>query len=84
MNQFLSFETMLTPKIITFVYWILLLAAVISGVGSMFTGYGGYTFGNLIKGLLIAAGGSLAARIWCEIMIVMFKMNGALQVIKNK
>jgi hypothetical protein len=41
MRDVFFFDAMLTPKIITFVYWLLLLIAVVSGFGSMFGGYGG-------------------------------------------
>ena len=75
---------MLTPKIITFVYWLLLLGALFGGLGSMFGGYGGFTLGSFFMGILYAVGGAIAARIWCELLIVLFKMNEALQEIKNK
>nr|WP_306288327.1 hypothetical protein [Pseudoalteromonas sp. WY3] len=41
MKGIFFFESMLTPKIITFVYWLMLLGAVISGVTTMFVQYGG-------------------------------------------
>ncbi|MCP1337984.1 DUF4282 domain-containing protein [Idiomarina sp. M1R2S28] len=84
MKDVLFFNNMLTPKIITFVYWILLLAAVIGGISTMFAGYEGFTFGSFIMGLLAAAGGALGARIWCELLIVLFKMNEALQDLRKK
>ncbi|MBO1518719.1 DUF4282 domain-containing protein [Oceanisphaera pacifica] len=84
MRNLFFFDAMLTPKIITVVYWILLLSAVISGLGSMFTGYNGFTFGGFLTGLLIAAAGAVFARIWCELMIVLFKINGNLQKIADK
>ena len=84
MKDVLFFEKMLTPKIITFVYWLLLIGSVIGGVGSMFGGYGGLTFGTFVTGILYTVGGIIGARIWCELLIVLFKMNEALQEIKNK
>lgn len=84
MKNLFFFDAMLTPKIITIVYWILLLAAVISGIGSMFTGYYGFSFGGFFTGLLIAAGGAVFARMWCELMIVLFKINGNLQKIAER
>ena len=38
MRDILFFDSMLTPKIITLVYWLLLGAALISGLGMMFAG----------------------------------------------
>lgn len=84
MNDILGFDKMLTPKIITFVYWLLLLGAVIGGLVSMFTGYGGFSIGKFFMGILYAVGGAVAVRIWCELLIVAFKMNEALQDIRQK
>lgn len=84
MKDILSFDTMLTPKIITFVYWLLLLVAVVTGLGTMFAGYDGFTISKFFMGVLYAVGGSLAARIWCELLIVLFKMNEALQELRHK
>lgn len=84
MKDVLFFDNMLTPKIITFVYWILLFAAVVGGLSAMFGGYGGFSIGKLFLGLIYAAGGAVAARIWCELMIVLFKMNEALQDLRHK
>ena len=84
MNDILNFDNMLTPKIITFVYWILLLGAVVGGLGSIFAGYGGFSIGKFFMGILYTVGGAVAARIWCELMIVAFKINEALQEIRQK
>ena len=84
MRDILFFDNMLTPKIITFVYWILLAAAVVTGVGSMFGGYSGFTFGSFFMGIVYTAAGAVGARIWCELLIVLFKMNEALQVLRNR
>ena len=78
----LFFESMLTPKIITTVYWLLLLASVLGGIGSMF-GVGGFSFGNFLMGIVYAVVGAVASRIWCELLIVLFKMNESLQVIRD-
>ncbi len=84
MRDALFFDKMLTPKIITFVYWLLLAGAVIGGLTSMFAGYEGFGFGKFIMGIIYAALGVLFARIWCELMIVLFKMNEALQEMRRK
>lgn len=38
---------------------------------------------KFLMGLLTILGGSIAARIWCELMIVIFKINENLQVLKD-
>jgi len=84
MKNVLFFDQMLTPKIITFVYWLLLMGVVFSGLGLMFGAYGGFSFWKFFMGLLYAVGGAIAARIWCELLIVLFKMNEALQELRQK
>ncbi|MFA7349904.1 MAG: DUF4282 domain-containing protein [Methylotenera sp.] len=84
MKDVLFFDSMLTPKIITFVYWLLLFSAVVAGLSTMFGGYGGFSIGNFFTGLLYGVGGAVAARIWCELLIVLFKMNEALQDLRHK
>ena len=75
---------MLTPKIITFVYWLMLLSAVVSGIASMSSGYGGVTFGKFLKGLGIMVGGAIGARIWCELLIVLFKIHENIRKLADK
>ena len=77
MKDVLFFNNMLTPKIITAVYWVLLLGAVLGGLGTIFSG-------KILIGLFGTVVGAVAARIWCELMIVLFKMNEALQDLRNK
>lgn len=84
MKDVFFFNSMLTPKIITCVYWLLLFSAVVSGFGSMFGGYGGLTFGKFIMGILIIAGGAVGARIWCELLIVIFKIHENIKKIADK
>lgn len=80
MKDIFTFDSMLTPKIITFVYWLMLLATLVSGIGAMFTEYGG----GFISGLFIIIGGAIGSRIWCELLIVLFKIHENLQKLANK
>jgi len=84
MNDFLKFDNMITPKIITFVYWLLLLGVLCGGLASMFGGFGGFSIVRFLLGLLYMVLGALGARIWCELLIVLFKMNEALQEMRRK
>ena len=81
MKDVLYFDSMLTPKIITLVYWLLLVVAVIAGLTKMF---GGFSFGNLLAGLAYAVGGAVAARIWCELLIVLFKIHENIRKLAEK
>lgn len=74
MKDVLFFDRMLTPNIITFVYWLGLIAVVISSLGMM-TGIGGMEGGGFIQGVITLVVGVVAVRIWCELLIVMFKIH---------
>ncbi|MFN7136657.1 MAG: DUF4282 domain-containing protein [Thermomonas sp.] len=90
MRDYLYFDSMITPKIITFIYWLLLAGAVIAGLVMLskgftvmkFSGFAG--FGMIVVAPILVVAVALVARIYCEIMIVMFKMNEALQDIRRK
>lgn len=75
-RDFLFFDKMLTPKVITFIYWLLLVAVVIGGVI--------YMFRNFLVGLVALVCGLIGVRIWCELAMVFFKMNEALQEMRNR
>ncbi|WP_044406727.1 DUF4282 domain-containing protein [Thiomicrospira microaerophila] len=71
------FDAMLTPKIITAVYWLLLTGVVLSGIGTMIAQ-------NFFFGLMIILFGALGVRIWCELLIVLFKINDNLRKLADK
>ena len=76
-RDFLFFDKMIVPKVIQVLYWVLLVGSILAGLGVMFTQ-------SFFAGLIAIILGPLFIRIWCELMIVMFKMNEALQGIRNK
>ena len=80
MRDVLFFDSMLTPKIITLVYWLLLGGALVSGLGTMFTG----GFGSFLMGLFVMVAGAVGARIWCELLIVLFKIHENIKKVADK
>jgi hypothetical protein len=68
------FDKMITPVIIVVIYWLSLLGIVISGLREIFSEYG-----NVVAGLLILIIGPLIIRIYCELLIVIFKINSNLK-----
>ncbi len=66
---------MLTPKIIVFVYWLLLIGCLVSGLEAIFTEHGG----GLVAGLRIIIGGIISARIGCELVIILFRIHENLE-----
>jgi len=90
MRTWLHFDTMVTPKIITFIYWLMLAAAAFTGITLLFKGFGTMRYsgfaglGMVVCAPIVAVFIALAARIYCELMIVLFKINEALQDIRQK
>jgi hypothetical protein len=81
---------MITPKIITFIYWLMLAAAAIAGLSLMGKGfkmmdYSGFAGSEMIVvAPILTAAFALLAHIYCEIMIVLFKVNEAAQDMRGK
>lgn len=93
-RDFLSFKTMITLRIIQIVYAVVAAIITISGLATMFgssrsSGFGDYGYGSLMPGgpfmgLLILVFGNILWRIWCELIIVFFRINKSLNNIDEK
>ena len=73
----IGFNEMLTPRIIEIVYGIGLVARVLASIALMF----GEEVGG---GIVLLFGGSIVWRIWCELLIVVFKINENIQRIADR
>jgi xanthine/uracil permease len=80
MKDVFFFDSMLTPKIITLLYWVGLISVVTCGIAAMFGMFGA----GFWSGLAILVGGVIGTRLWCELLIVMFKINENLKAIANR
>jgi hypothetical protein len=86
--DFLVFRRMITPIIIQVLFWLGVLATVITGLVLMIASLFVYRhlsdalFGMLM-GLLILLLGPFLVRIYCELLILAFRMNETLTEIKN-
>jgi len=69
-------EEMVTPKLLTIFYWILLFAFITKGIGDVFEG-------DFFRGLVWVVGGSLASRVACELIVVLFRINEILHEIND-
>ena len=78
MGDFLRFETMITPVVIQVIFWIAVIVAIISGIITMT--HGGW---SVLVGFLILILGPLLARIYCEILIIFFRINDHLRAIQH-
>lgn len=93
MGKYLRFEKMITPKIIQVLFWIGVALSIISGIitmvggiSQMFSPYGsGFTgFFIILWGFAIMILGTIVSRIYCELLIILFKVYESLVSINNK
>ena len=84
-EDFLTFRKMITPSIIHIIFWIGVALCVIGGIisiiGGAATRYGGGT--TVLHGILLLFLGPLGVRIYCELIIVVFRINDTLTEIKG-
>jgi hypothetical protein len=78
MGDFFSFRRMITPVIIQTLFWIFTAIAVIGGLALLFRGGSG-----TLLGLIWIVVGPLIARVYCEILIVIFRINETLTDIRS-
>ena len=75
MQEYLSFRKMITPVFIQVIFWLAVAIIVIAAIVQM-------SNGNVGTGLATLIVGPLIARIYAEILIVLFRMNDSLSDIR--
>ena len=76
MGDFLRFEVMITPILIQVLFWIAVIVAIVVGILIIIdTGDA--------RGVLVIIFGPIAARIYAEILIVLFRINDHLRHIQH-
>ncbi|THB63034.1 MAG: DUF4282 domain-containing protein [Desulfovibrio sp.] len=84
MGEFLSFRKFITPVFIQIIFWILVAIVVIGGLIAMVQGLN-YGSGMMaFQGFLMIILGPLFVRIYCEIVIIFFRMYDVLEEIRDK
>ena len=76
MNEYVSFQKMITPALIQIIFWIMLVVAVITALGTMFGK-------SLVLGLIMLVLGPIMVRVYCELLIVVFRINENLAAIRQ-
>ncbi|CNI45752.1 DUF4282 domain-containing protein [Yersinia pekkanenii] len=76
LKNVLYFDSMLTPKILTILYWLSLFGIIVSGILAMFSSF--------ILGIAIIIGGGISSRIAFEMIMIAFKNNEYLKRIAEK
>jgi hypothetical protein len=76
-EDFLTFRKMITPVVIQVLFWLGVASVVIGTVI-------GIANGQAMQGLLLIILGPIAVRVYCELLIVIFKINDTLTEIRNQ
>jgi len=85
MGGFLKFEKMITPLFIQVIFWVGFLGSIIAGIAQI--GFAFFMddgmFFAILTGLATMFIGPIIIRIYCEMLIVVFKMQSALTDIRD-
>ena len=80
MRDFIRFETMITPMLIAFLFWLAVIACVVIGVWEIAAGPE-HGVGVCLTLIIL---GPLVIRIYAEILMVVFRINDHLrQIVHN-
>jgi len=85
-----NFDVMVTPKIMAVIFWLLVIAQVIGGLMGLVSSIalmdqsGGAGLLMLIATVVLSLIGIVASRIFCEFIILLFKIHQALQDIRTQ
>jgi uncharacterized membrane protein len=83
MSDFWAFRSMVTPVIIEVLFWVGVIVCIIAGLVMIVMGIKLPGDQMVLKGVLLAILGPLGVRVYCEILIVFFRINETLTEIKH-
>ena len=83
MSDFWSFRKMVTPVIIEILFWVGVIFCVITGLILIVAGIKADLAQSVLSGVLLVVFGPLVVRVYCEILIVFFRINETLTEIKH-
>ena len=79
-KDLLFFEKMITPMVVTYLYWLGILGSFISGLIIIFTDF---SFGSLLSGIIFFIFGVICSRVFYELVIILFKIHEKLTVVAD-
>lgn len=89
-RDYLAFRRMITPGIIQIVFWILIgvtvlgsVIGIFAGIFAMFTEGVGAGLAGIVLSIIYLVAGIVFVRIYCELIILFFRVNETLTEIKN-
>ncbi len=83
MSDFWSFRKMVTPVIIEILFWVGVIICIVAGLIMIGLGVKANLAQSVLSGVLLVIFGPLAVRVYCEILIVFFRINETLTEIKH-
>ncbi len=83
MEEFFSFRKFITPKIITIIFWLGVIGSVLAGLGVIIAGIQGQGIMVLV-GLLYIILGPIVVKVYCELVIIAFRIYETLVEIRDK
>lgn len=83
MSDFWSFRKMITPVIIEILFWVGVIVCIIAGFILIGVGIKTNEAQPVLYGILAVFLGPLGVRLYCEILIVFFRINETLTEIKH-
>jgi hypothetical protein len=89
-RDFISFRSMITLQVIQIVYVIVAILITLGALLSMFGGgsyYGPMAYlggGGVLGGLIMLVMGNIIWRMWCELIIVFFRINKSISNIEQR
>ncbi|MEK4803203.1 MULTISPECIES: DUF4282 domain-containing protein [Oceanobacillus] len=86
MKNFISFNKMITPTIIKVLFWVGVGFSIILGLLQIIAGFDSYFGGGyqIFMGILTIILGPIFTRVYCELLILFFKMHETIQEINEK
>lgn len=79
LKSFLTFDNLITPKIINIIYWLSIVGYMIFGLFAISAG----TLIGIIMGIVTIVGGILFSRITCEMILIAFRIYEQLKSINE-
>ena len=76
MNEYLTFRKMITPVFIQVIFWIVVAVIVIAALVQ-------FANGAPVEGIVLLVLGPLAARVYAEILMVIFRINDNVAALRS-
>ena len=83
MSDFLTFRRMVAPVVIQIVFWLGSVAVIVFGVAGIVIGAHHNRASEVVGGFMLLLFGPLVLRLYCEVLIVAFRINDSLTDIQK-